>query len=81
LGDETGQTIQDSKGITYGFVGKDGKVYLNGDYINANSAIHEYAHLLLNFWKGNLKFAGAVKSNLVEISNNDIGMKKLKIEC
>ncbi len=43
-GTEGAKELRSKNGTIYGFV-KDGKVYLNEDKINANTPIHEYAHI------------------------------------
>jgi len=49
--DKAGRDISTIKGIVYGFVGNDGKVYINGDRINANTPVHEYGHVWISFTK------------------------------
>ncbi|MDR2694255.1 MAG: hypothetical protein LBB74_08615 [Chitinispirillales bacterium] len=40
-------------GEVYGFATKDGKIYLDPEKMNANTPIHEYGHLWLDFAKKN----------------------------
>ena len=49
---QSGQSME-HKGTVYGFVGKDNVVYLNKDKMNANTPIHEFAHLWNAFTKEN----------------------------
>ena len=37
--------LKNTRGIVYGAVTEDGTIYLNPDYLNANTAIHEHGHL------------------------------------
>ena len=48
---KAGVEISTIDGTVYGFVGNDGKIYLNGDHINANTPIHEYGHVWINIIK------------------------------
>ncbi|MDR1459039.1 MAG: hypothetical protein LBI60_02355, partial [Bacteroidales bacterium] len=42
-------------GSVYGFVTKDGKIYINPKLLNANTPIHEYAHLWVSYVRENNK--------------------------
>jgi hypothetical protein len=48
---EVKQFVKDGE-VVYGFT-KDGKVYLNPKLANSNTAIHEFAHVWMNFLKEN----------------------------
>jgi len=43
-----GSEIKNSDGEVYGFVDKDGTVYINPEKLNANTPVHEFAHVWIN---------------------------------
>ena len=51
LTENKGMEMSDKKGTIYGFVTHDGTIYLNPDKMNANTPIHEFGHLWLDFIK------------------------------
>jgi hypothetical protein len=51
--DKQKRRFTDKTGQVYGFVTKDGTVYLNPDLMNANTPVHEFGHLWNSFVKEN----------------------------
>ena len=61
--------------VVYGFT-KDGKVYLNPDKANANTAIHEFSHIWMNFLKQNNP--ALLKKGYDILEGTDLLKKKIK---
>lgn len=51
----TDSEIKNSEGEVYGFVDKDGTIYINPEKLNANTPIHEFGHVWLNALEKNNK--------------------------
>ena len=77
--------------VVYGFT-KDGKVYLNPDKANANTAIHEFSHIWMNFLKQNnpallkkgydiLEGTDLLKKKIKELGNTELAREEAMAEA